>query len=93
MTVLGIAATRTTFDFSSGAEAKYVDPATLVYSHTDSPYFDDIYYIGEVKDLPINELVKEFPELTESDIKELVDKRHYPYNYNNNDDKNKVQLI
>ena len=93
LTVLGIAATRTTFDFSSGAEAKYVDPATLVYSHTDSPYFDDIYYIGEVKDLPINELVKEFPELTESDIKELVDKRHYPYNYNNNDDKNKVQVI
>jgi hypothetical protein len=93
LTVLGIAATRTTFDFSSGAEAKYVDPATLVYSHTDSPYFDDIYYIGEVKDLPINELVKEFPELTEGDIKELVDKRHYPYNYNNNDDKNKVQVI
>ena len=93
LTVLGIAATRTTFDFSSGAEAKYVDPATLIYSHTDSPYFDDIYYIGEVKDLPINELVKEFPELTEGDIKEIVDNRHYPYNYNNNDDKNKVQVI
>ena len=93
LTVLGIGATKTTFDFSSGAEAKYVDPASLIYSHTDSPYFDDIYYVGEIKELPINELVKEFPELTEVDIKEIIDKRHYPYNYNQNDDKNKIQVI
>ena len=93
LTVIGIATTKTTFDFSNGAKAKYVDPANLVYSYTDSPYFDDIYYVGEVKDIPINELVKEFPDLSESDIKEVVDKRHYPYNYNNNDDKNKVQVI
>tara|TARA_R100000700_G_scaffold328_1_gene729 strand:- start:47 stop:2440 length:2394 start_codon:yes stop_codon:yes gene_type:complete len=93
LTVLGIGATKTTFDFSSGAEAKYVDPASLIYSHTESPYFDDIYYVGEVKEIPINELVKEFPELTEEDIKSIIDKRHYPYNYNTNDDKNKVQVI
>jgi len=93
LTVLGIGATKTTFDFSSGAKAEYVDPANLVYSYTDSPYFDDIYYVGEVVDLPINELVKEFPELTEEDIKDITDKRHYPYNYNKNDDKNKVQVI
>ena len=93
LTVLGIGATKTTFDFSSGAEAKYVDPANLVYSYTESPYFDDIYYIGEVKEIPINELVKEFPELTEEDIKEIIDKRHYPYNYNRDDDKNKIQVI
>jgi hypothetical protein len=34
LTVLGISATKTTFDFSSGAEAKYVDPASLIYSYT-----------------------------------------------------------
>ena len=50
LTVLGIGATKTTFDWASGAEAKYVDPANLVYSHTESPYFDDIYYIGEIKE-------------------------------------------
>ena len=93
LTVLGIAATKTTFDFSSGAQAEYVDPANLVYSYTESPYFEDIYYIGEVKDLPINELVKEFPELTEKEIKELLDKRYNAYNYNKHDDKNKVQVI
>tara|TARA_R100000655_G_scaffold53599_1_gene91573 strand:+ start:1516 stop:3918 length:2403 start_codon:yes stop_codon:yes gene_type:complete len=93
ITVLGIGATKTTFDFSNGAKAEYVDPANLVYSYTDSPYFDDIYYVGEVVDLPINELVKEFPDLTEQDVKDILDKRHYPYNYQRNDDKNKVQVI
>tara|TARA_Y100000004_G_scaffold148865_1_gene170553 strand:+ start:236 stop:2629 length:2394 start_codon:yes stop_codon:yes gene_type:complete len=93
LTVLGIAATKTTFDFSSGAQAEYVDPASLVYSYTESPYFEDIYYIGEVKDLPINELVKEFPELTEEDIKQILDKRYHSYDYNKYEDKNKLQVI
>ena len=93
ITVLGIGATKTTFDFSSGAKAEYVDPANLVYSHTESPYFDDIYYIGEVKELPINELVKEFPELSEEEIKELTDKRAYSSDYVKNRDKNKVQVL
>jgi len=93
LAVLGIGATKTTFDFSSGARAEYVDPANLVYSHTESPYFEDIYYIGEVKELPINELVKEFPELSEEEIKELADKYAYPLDYVTNRDKNKVQVL
>ena len=93
LTVLGIGATKTTFDYSSGARAQYVDPSTLIYSYTESPYFDDIYYIGEVKEIPINELVKEFPELTEEEIKEISDKRAYPSDYVANRDKNKVQVL
>jgi len=93
LTVLGIGATKTTFDFSSGAKVEYVDPADLVYSHTESPYFEDVYYIGEVKELPINELVKEFPELSEKEIKDLVDKYAYPLDYVANRDKNKVQVL
>jgi len=93
LAVLGIGATKTTFDFSSGAKAEYVDPADLVYSHTESPYFDDIYYIGEVKELPINELVKEFPGLSEEEIKDLVNKYSYPLDYVANRDKNKVQVL
>ena len=58
LTVLGIAAVKTSFNTSEGAVVEYVDPANLVYSHTDSPYFDDIYYVGEVKAIPVNELVK-----------------------------------
>ena len=94
LTTIGIAATKTSFDYSDGATVQYVDPANLVFSHTESPYFDDVYYIGEVKDIPINELVKEFPELTESDIKEIVDNRGgHGANYKNNSDKNKVEVL
>jgi len=49
LAVLGIGAVKTDFNTSEGVTIKYVDPANLVYSHTDSPYFDDIYYVGEVK--------------------------------------------
>ena len=93
LTVLGIGATKTTFDFTSGAEAQYVDPADLVYSYSESPYFDDIYYIGEVKELPINELVKEFPDLSEEEIKDIAGKYSYPIDYVSNRDKNKVQVL
>jgi len=90
---IGIGATKTTFDFSEGAQVEYVDPSNLVYSHTDSPYFDDIYYVGEVKEIPINELVKEFPDLTEEDIKEIVDKSSDPLNYTANRDRNKINIL
>ena len=56
LTVLGIACVKNTFNNTDGIKLDYVDPANLVYSHTDSPYFDDIYYVGEVKNIPINEL-------------------------------------
>ena len=71
LTVLGIGAVKTSFNTSEGVTIDYVDPANLVYSHTDSPYFDDIYYVGEVKEIPYNELVKQFPFLTEEDLEEI----------------------
>ena len=98
LTVLGIGATKTTFDWANGAKAEYVDPANLVYSYTESPYFDDIYYVGEVKEIPINELVSEFPNLTEEDIKEIVNTSGSSTyrggaNYKSTTDKNKVQVL
>ena len=54
--VCGIGAVKTSFNTSEGVTVDYVDPAHLVYSYTESPYFDDIYYCGEVKSIPINEL-------------------------------------
>jgi len=93
LTVLGIGATKTTFSFSDGAKAEYVDPADLVYSYTESPYFDDIYYVGETKEIPINELVKQFPKLTEEEIKTLIDKQGFRTDNVSNSDKNKVQVL
>ena len=46
LTVLGIGCVKTSFNFSEGVTIDYVDPANIVYSYTESPYFEDIYYIG-----------------------------------------------
>ena len=46
LTVLGIGCVKNTFSTSEGVKIEYVDPANLVYSYTESPYFEDIYYAG-----------------------------------------------
>ena len=73
LTVLGIGCVKNTFNTSEGVKVDYVDPMNLVYSYTESPYFEDIYYAGEVKTIPINELKKEFPKLTNEDLEEIAD--------------------
>ena len=100
LTVLGIGAAKTDFNTSEGAVIKYVDPADLVYSYTESPYFDDIYYVGEVKMIPVNELVKEFPFLEQEDLEDIVkNKKTYQKNYlqgvagYKEEDNNKVQVL
>ena len=99
LTVLGIGAVKTNFNTSEGVVIDYVDPANLVYSYTDSPYFDDIYYVGEVKSIPINELAKQFPHLTESDLEEISKTKSYHRNNNTTrystekEDNNKVQVL
>ncbi len=93
ITTIGIGAVKTSFNMADGATVEYVDPANLVYSNTESPYFEDIYYVGEVKEIPINELVKEFPDLTESDIEELVSKSTNRLNHKASNDKNKIQVL
>ena len=96
LTVLGIGCVKTNFNWSEGAKVEYVDPADIVYSHTDSPYFDDIYYIGEVKTIPINELAREFDKLTASDLEDIhknSSKRYTGSRKSQLHDKNQVQVL
>ena len=96
LTVLGIGCVKTSFNWSDGVTIEYVDPANIVYSSTTSPYFEDIYYIGEVKTIPINELAREFDNLTESDLEEIhsnSSKRTGPGRHIQEMDKNKVQVL
>ena len=72
LTTIGIGCVKNEFNKSEGIKVKYVDPADVVYSYTNSPYFDDIYYVGEVKSVTINELKQQFPELTEEDLENLT---------------------
>ena len=96
LTVLGIGAVKTDFNTSEGVVIKYVDPANLVYSYTESPYFEDIYYVGEVKEIPINELVKQFPYLSNSELEEITKTQGTSRNRNNkrrDSDSNKIQVL
>jgi len=100
LTTLGIACVKDTFTTSEGIKIDYVDPANLVYSYTESPYFDDIYYVGEVKTIPINELKKEFPNMTEEDLTKIAKQPNQRSNmrYNttsdsNSGDKNTIELL
>ena len=99
LTVLGIGATKTSFNTSEGVVIDYVDPANLVYSYTDSPYFEDIYYVGEVKTIPVNELAKQFPHLKEEDLEDIMkNKSNNRSNYNSThtydkEDNNTIQVL
>ena len=99
LAVLGIGAVKTGFNTSEGVTVSYVDPANLVYSYTESPYFEDIYYAGEVKTIPVNELAKEFPHLSESDLEDIMKNKSYNrsnYNSRHSEDKednNTIQVL
>jgi len=100
LTTIGIGAVKNTYNNAEGVKIEYVDPANLVYSYTESPYFDDVYYVGEIKSVPINELKKEFPNLTEDDLGK-ISKQGYQNNgfYDktlsnyNETDSNTVQVL
>lgn len=71
LTVLGISCVKTSFNIANGIVVDYVDPAYLVYSYTEDPNFEDIYYVGEVKSITIAELKKEFPYISEEELKDI----------------------
>jgi hypothetical protein len=68
LTTIGIAAVKNSYNTSEGVKVEYCDPANMIYSYTESPYFDDIYYVGEIKSLHLNEVKKQFPDLTNEDL-------------------------
>jgi hypothetical protein len=73
ITVLGMGCVKNSFNKSDGIVINYVDPADIVYSFTESPYFDDLYYVGEIKKISIVELKKQFPHITDEEIKNIED--------------------
>ena len=71
LTVLGIACAKTGFNTAEGITVDYVDPAYVVYSYTEDPNFDDVYYVGEVKSITIPELKKEFPNISKEELERI----------------------
>jgi len=95
LTVLGIACVKTNFNVSEGIKTEYVDPAYLVYSYTEDPNFEDIYYVGEVKAVTIPELKMQFPDISEEElyrIQQMPGNRQYITGWGNYDE-NTVQVL
>ena len=83
LTVLGIACAKHEFLPGAGVEVEYVDPANIVYSYTEDPHFKDCFYWGEIKTLPIAELLKIDPNLTREDLEEISKYSQSWYDYYN----------
>jgi hypothetical protein len=95
LTVCGIAASKTSFNTAEGITVDYVDPAYMVYSYTEDPNFEDIYYVGEVKSITIPELKKEFPNISKDElerIQKMPGNRQYVTGWGNYDE-NTVQVL
>jgi hypothetical protein len=80
LVTLGIAAAKTNFNVSNGITLEYVDPSYMVYSYTEDPNFEDLYYVGEVKALTIAEIKKQFPHISDDEL-EKIQKSYSNNNY------------
>jgi hypothetical protein len=70
-TVIGIGIAKHEFLKGDGVRISYVDPANVIYSYTEDPFFKDCFYWGEVKTVPIIELKKIDPTLSNADLEEI----------------------
>ena len=83
ITTLGVGITKHQFLPGAGVEIDYVDPANVVYSYTEDPYFKDVFYWGEVKTIPMTELVKINPDITPEEMEEISKYSQAWYDYFN----------
>ena len=83
LAVLGIGVAKHEFLPGAGVQVSYVDPANIVYSYTEDPFFQDCFYWGEIKTLPITELVKIDPTLTREQLQEISMYSQSWYDYYN----------
>ena len=93
ITVIGIGCVKTSFNTAEGVKIQYVDPANIVHSYSESPYFEDMWYVGEVSNVTISELKKEFPQLTLEDLKELEDNKSNKLSYGSRENTPKKESV
>lgn len=80
---IGIAVEKHEFLPGAGVQISYVDPANIVYSYTEDPYFRDCFYWGEIRTLPITEIMKIDQNLTKEDLEEISQYSQSWYDYYN----------
>ena len=99
-TILGIACAKHGFNNTDGITIDYVDPADLIFSYTEEEDFRDVYYFGEVKRLRLNEVKKQFPQLTNEQLEDISKKgsqwndyNSYRYEQSEDYDSNTVNIL
>ncbi len=83
LAVIGVGMAKHQFLPGAGVEVSYVDPANVVYSYTEDPFFKDCFYWGEIKTLPMTELLKIDPTLTREQLDEISKYSQSWYDYYN----------
>ena len=81
ITTLGIGCVKNEFLPGAGISVKYVDPANVVYSYTEDPNFNDCFYWGEIKKVPITEVIKIDPDISNEDLEKISKYSQDWYNY------------
>lgn len=80
---IGIGIGKHEFLQGAGVKISYVDPANVVYSYTEDPFFKDCFYWGEIKTIPITELMKINQSLSKEDLQEITQYSQGWYDYFN----------
>ena len=96
LTILGIGAVKTNWNKAEGVVVEYVDPAALIYSYTEDPNFEDIYYAGEVKSISLSDLKMQFPNLTDEEMEQIQKypgNQEYLRNWSGRSDSQTVQVV
>lgn len=70
--VLGVSFAFHEFQKGAGIKIHRMDPADVIHSYTEDPYFRDCFYWGYVKTVPLSELYKINPNLTKEDMQEIA---------------------
>jgi hypothetical protein len=80
---LGIGIAKHEFLQGAGVKIDYVDPANVVYSYTEDPFFKDCFYWGEIKTVPMTEVKKIDPTLTKEEMEKISQYSQSWYDYYN----------
>tara|TARA_B100000902_G_scaffold108276_3_gene110026 strand:- start:23924 stop:26359 length:2436 start_codon:yes stop_codon:yes gene_type:complete len=81
--VVGLGIAKHEFLPGAGVKVSYVDPANVVYSYTEDPFFKDCFYWGEIKTVSITELNKIDTSLTTEDLEKISQYSQSWYDYFN----------
>ena len=96
LVILGMSAVKTSWNKAEGVTVDYVDPARMVYSYSEDPNFEDLWYVGEVKAITLAEAKKEFPNLTNDELEKLQQYQgnsNFLYNFNGRRDGNAIYIL